>query len=139
MHITVITLSETTIVLNVDRFDTILKIKELIAQQSGIPEKNQSLIFANIELNDKMTLIDYNVSDGSMLRLQMSTSLQKSNYHLMSQPDTFEQLAQLQRAQQQQPQFQQLTRGPRYCDINMNQHMFVQPSRPDPITGLTPK
>lgn len=135
MHITVVTLSETAITLNVDRFDTILKIKELIAQQSGIPERNQSLLFASVELNDKLALADYNISDGSTLRLQMSTSLQKLHHTLLRPMVDITQSPQSSSFKQHhQPPFYFGQSGqPIFPD-----NKFVRMSKPDPITGFTP-
>ncbi|ETO01158.1 Ubiquitin family protein, partial [Reticulomyxa filosa] len=49
--------------------NSILHVKNLIAEEEGIPQEQQNLEFEDQPLDDWNTLSDYNIQEGSVLRL----------------------------------------------------------------------
>ena len=58
-----------TITLNVSKHDTIGVIKSLIQEQEGIPMDQQRLIYADMQLELGLMLLDYNIEKESTLYL----------------------------------------------------------------------
>ena len=63
------TLTGKTVPLKVKPTDTILSIKQQIAQSEGIPTDQQRLISSGKQLEDDMKVQDYNITDDSVLHL----------------------------------------------------------------------
>ena len=60
------------VILEVKTYDTVKNIKEKIETKEGIPYHKQCLIFAGKELQDTLTLFDYNIHNKSTLHLKQA-------------------------------------------------------------------
>jgi hypothetical protein len=69
MQIFIRTLSGKTILLHVDIEDTIDIIKQKIQDREGVIRSQQRLIFAGKQLENFMTLLDYNIAKNCTLQL----------------------------------------------------------------------
>ena len=58
--------------LEVETYDTIKSIKEKMKAKEGIPYHQQRLIFTGEELQDTLTLFDYNIHNKSTLHLELA-------------------------------------------------------------------
>ena len=67
IHIVVQSLTGNSITLEVDPYDTIHNVKEKIQQKQDIDPTQQTLLFAGNKLEDDKTLVDYNITDKSIL------------------------------------------------------------------------
>ncbi|EFC50891.1 predicted protein [Naegleria gruberi] len=67
MQITVKTLNNRVLSLDVESNDTIESVKNQIFNKDGVPISEQRLIFAGKEMENDKTLLDYNIQKDSTL------------------------------------------------------------------------
>ena len=65
------TLTGKTISLEVGPNETIINVKDIIADKEGIPHEQQRLIYAGRQLEDDWTLGDYFITDGTTVFLTL--------------------------------------------------------------------
>ncbi len=71
MQIFIVTDTGETFALSVKPSDTIQRVKELVADRDGTPpDLLRLIIFAGERLEGSRTIADYNIQDGSTLKLQ---------------------------------------------------------------------
>lgn len=63
------TLTNKTIIIEYNSNDSILNVKEKIAQKEGIPIDGQRLIFAGVQLIDSNYMSTYNIQNNAILHL----------------------------------------------------------------------
>lgn len=69
MQIDIVTLSGTEITIDVTPSNTVRIVKEMVHMRMGYRPEQQRLIFRGEPLKDDVTLLDYNVQQGSRLHL----------------------------------------------------------------------
>lgn len=69
MKISITTLNKVQLFLNIDSSDSIFQIKGLIESNYGIPIESQTLVFAEMSLEDAKTAEDYYISENSSLHI----------------------------------------------------------------------
>ncbi|KAJ8248590.1 hypothetical protein GJAV_G00243630 [Gymnothorax javanicus] len=72
MELLIETLTGTCFQLRASPFQTVLSVKTKIHRLEGIPVAQQHLIWNNEELDDEFCLHDYNIADGSALKLVLA-------------------------------------------------------------------
>jgi len=58
--------------LDVEGTDTILEVKDKIADQEHLPQTNAHLSHQNVELDNGLTLSEYNIQEGGTLEMVLS-------------------------------------------------------------------
>ena len=71
MHFSVETHTDRTLTLEVDSFDSIKSVKNKIQETEGIPADQQRLTFKGMDLQDDRILSDYNIRNGTSLKLDL--------------------------------------------------------------------
>ena len=66
----------------VTAYDTINNVKVIIAMEEGIPVNQQRLSFKNKQLEDEMTLLDYDIQSESTLHLVVADCEDQHQYFL---------------------------------------------------------
>eukprot|EP00035_Acanthoeca_spectabilis_P038819 m.56501 g.56501 ORF g.56501 m.56501 type:complete len:76 (-) comp9304_c0_seq2:193-420(-) len=72
MLIKVKTLTGKEIEIDVEPTDTVLRIKELVEEKSGIPPDQQRLIFTGKQMADDQAITAYKVTGGAVLHLVLA-------------------------------------------------------------------
>lgn len=72
MQVKVKTLTGRDIVVEIDRADPIIRIKEMMEEKEGIPPLQQRLIFNGSQLDDTKTVDDSGIVAGSSLHLVLT-------------------------------------------------------------------
>ena len=75
MRIFVKFLSDDTITIHVETYNTIDNVKAMIKNKIGLPKCQQRLIFAGNDLEDSLTTADYNIHEGDALYLVLPSGL----------------------------------------------------------------
>jgi ubiquitin C len=68
-EIFIVSMTGTTKPLHVKPSDTVKMVKQMIQEADGIPVDQQRLIFAGKQLEEGLTLMDYNISSNSTIHL----------------------------------------------------------------------
>eukprot|EP01116_Phalansterium_solitarium_P004943 TRINITY_DN16183_c0_g1_i1.p1 TRINITY_DN16183_c0_g1~~TRINITY_DN16183_c0_g1_i1.p1 ORF type:complete len:144 (-),score=9.88 TRINITY_DN16183_c0_g1_i1:171-602(-) len=69
LHITVKTLNGRAIELDIDGFDTIASVKQLISEREGIPPRQQKLVFHGKQIHDEATVEGCGIINRSLIYL----------------------------------------------------------------------
>ncbi|XP_053307280.1 AN1-type zinc finger protein 4 [Spea bombifrons] len=72
MELFIETLTGTCFELQVSPFETVVSVKAKIQRLEGIPVSQQHLIWKSVELEDKCSLNEYNISEGCTLKLVLA-------------------------------------------------------------------
>lgn len=72
MQVKIKTLTGKVIELAANENETVLKIKEKVAEKEGIPPEQQRLIYGGKQMADDKTVAEYNVEPGNFLHLVLA-------------------------------------------------------------------
>ena len=71
MKISVITTTAKTIAFECKESDTIKDMKEMIKGKEGIPQEQQRLIYAGVQMEDRRTLSEYGINKDQNIHLDV--------------------------------------------------------------------